>query len=552
MKKVLAFLLAIMLLAGSAAMAEEAEQELYYLRGWGIGGDTQGPVTGWVGDLWAEKGFQLEAIGDGNSEEQMQIMLASGDIPDVIRFSRWEDYETAVEAGYLLCLDDYLDKLPNTVKYAQAALDYTRDYHSAGTGKLYGIPDSVGPNTFGVDAGCYAFNVRWDIYAKADYPEAHTLEDMIDVFKAMKEVYPQTEEGLETYAINMFAEWDNGQFAFAKAVLCNLGYWESGQTYFIDYFIPTGEINSIFDDDSAFKRACHFLFELNQAGLVDPDALTQQYTTSQSKIANGQYMAAWWGGYQNVFDTLEKKNSDPPVGFAPIIFDEYIASTMGNYPIGTNWPLCISANAENIDACLAFLDANADPEFLYELYNGPKGLFWDEDEEGNTYATEAYYEYAETGTYTLESGEEYQSWNGRYTLLESFITENGIIDSGYEDDEREYGNTNKLQQAWSEFYGGEYEFPIDKLWAEDRIALRPLSLVSFLPQLDDDMQMIRDAIGAVVEQKGWQMVYAADEEEFEALWQQMKSDALALGAEQVQTWIQDQIAAAEEAAAKYE
>lgn len=61
MKKVLAFLLAIMLLAGSAAMAEEAEQELYYLRGWGIGGDTQGPVTGWVGDLWAEKGFQLEA-----------------------------------------------------------------------------------------------------------------------------------------------------------------------------------------------------------------------------------------------------------------------------------------------------------------------------------------------------------------------------------------------------------------------------------------------------------------------------------------------------------
>ena len=179
-------------------------------------------------------------------------------------------------------------------------------------------------------------------------------------------------------------------------------------------------------------------------------------------------------------------------------------------------------------------------------------MFWDEDEEGNTYATEAYYEYAEAGTYTLESGEEYQSWNGRYTLLESFITENGIIDSGYEDDEREYSNTNKLQQAWSEFYGGEYEFPIDKLWAEDRIALRPLSLVSFLPQLDDDMQMIRDAIGAVVEQKGWQMVYAADEEEFEALWQQMKSDALALGAEQVQTWIQDQIAAAEEAAAKYE
>lgn len=50
-------------------------------------------------------------------------------------------------------------------------------------------------------------------------------------------------------------------------------------------------------------------------------------------------MASTWprggGGYQSAFDTLEKKNSDPPVGFAPIIFDEYIASTMGDYPIGT-------------------------------------------------------------------------------------------------------------------------------------------------------------------------------------------------------------------------
>lgn len=93
---------------------------------------------------------------------------------------------------------------------------------------------------------------------------------MIDVFKAMKEVYPQTEEGLETYAINMFAEWDNGRFAFAQRGAVQPGYWESGQQYFIDYFIPTGEINSIFDDDSAFKRACHFLFELNQAAWWTP------------------------------------------------------------------------------------------------------------------------------------------------------------------------------------------------------------------------------------------------------------------------------------------
>ena len=66
MKKLLALLLAAVMVFGGAAMAEEGLVNVF---GWGIGGDTQGPVTGWVGDLWAEQGFELEAIGNGNSEE---------------------------------------------------------------------------------------------------------------------------------------------------------------------------------------------------------------------------------------------------------------------------------------------------------------------------------------------------------------------------------------------------------------------------------------------------------------------------------------------------
>jgi len=550
MKKILAILLAAMLAFGATAMADE----LVTIVGSGIGGDIAGPVGGWVGDLWAEKGYQLEALATNNNTEQIQIWLASGDLPEIIRFGNWKDYETAVEAGYLVALDDYLDQMPNTMKYAEAAVNYIRDYHSVGTGKVWGIPDNVGDNTFGTDAGCYAFNIRWDIYAQAGYPKAEKLEDMIDVFKAMKEVYPKNEEGLETYAINMFAEWDGGsRFSFANAVLCTLGYYEGGQTYFVDYHIPTDTVTSIFEDDSAFKRACKFLYSLNQAGLVDPDALTQQYTTSQSKIGNGQYLACWWGGYQSAFDTLEKKNQDPPVGFAPVIFDEYVASTMGNYPVGTSWPLCISKNAdpEKIEALVRFIDLNADPEFLYELYNGPKGLFWDIDADGKTFATEAGYEYAEKGAYTLESGEEYKYFNGRYTLKGNFMTDEGIIDSTYEDEMFALGNNNNLLKAWSEFYGGEYAFPIDKIIAEDRLALRPMSLVTFLPSLDEDTQMIRDAIGAVIQQKGWQMVYAADEAEFEALWDAMVSDCEALGAEIVQEWFKENLAQAKEKAAAF-
>lgn len=554
MKRFFAILLAAMLVLGSTAMAES--DELTYILGWGIGGDTQGPITGWVGDVWAKKGLQLEAVGNGNSEEKMQTMLASGDIPDVIRFNNWDQFEIALEAGYLLCLDDYIDQLPYTTANAANALQFVRDNHSDGTGKLYGIPDNVGTSSSmaSITPGCYAINVRWDVYREAGYPEAETLEDTIEVLKKMKEAYPKNADGQETYAMNMFAAWDGtSTFSFAKPVLTILGYYESGQKWFIDHNQVTDEVTSMFDDDGAFHRACHYLFLLNQAGLVDPDALTQEYTTSQAKInETKQYFAAWWGGYPS--NNKDEADADEPVGWAPMIFGEYIATLKGDFPCGTAWPLCISAAAaekgeEYLAACLTLVDANADPEFLYELKNGPRGVFWDFDEDGKTVALDAAYEKADTGTYKLASGEEYASWNGRYTLMNTAI--NALVDNTYGVTIDEYSNNNNLYKEWAEHYGGGFDFPMDYM-AANNMYVKDMTFYQFMPTLPDDLVLIQEAAGAIVQQAGWKMVYAADEAEFESIWQQMKSDALALGAEEVQNWYYENAAIARELCAPYE
>lgn len=554
MKKFLAILLAAMMVLGGTAMAES--DELTYILGWGIGGDTQGPITGWVGDVWAKKGLQLEAVGNGNSEEKMQTMLASGDIPDVIRFNNWDQFEIALEAGYLLCLDDYIDQLPYTTANAANALQFVRDNHSDGTGKLYGVPDNVGTSSSmaSITPGCYAINVRWDIYREAGYPEAETLEDTIEVLKKMKEVYPKNADGQETYAMNMFAAWDGtSTFSFAKPVLTILGYYESGQKWFIDHNQVTDEVTSMFDDDGAFHRACHYLFLLNQAGLVDPDALTQEYTTSQAKInETKQYFAAWWGGYPS--NNKDEANAEEPIGWAPMIFGEYISTLKGDFPCGTAWPLCISAAAaekgdEYLAACLTLVDANADPEFLYELRNGPRGVFWDFDENGKTVALDAAYEKADTGTYKLASGEEYASWNGRYTLMATAV--NALVDNTYGVTIDEYANNNNLYKEWAEHYGGGFDFPMDYM-AENNMYVKDMTFYQFMPTLPDDLVLIQEAAGAIVQQSGWKMVYAADEAEFEAIWQQMKSDALALGAEEVQNWYYENAAIARELCAPYE
>ena len=58
-------------------------------------------------------------------------------------------------------------------------------------------------------------------------------------------------------------------------------------------------------------------------------------------------------------------------------------------------------------------------------------------------------------------------------------------------------------------------------------------VLSFVAPAPDDIEEIRGQIGEIVVQNSWKMVYARDQEEFDALWAQTQADAEALGAEQV-------------------
>ena len=41
-----------------------------------------------------------------------------------------------------------------------------------------------------MDVGCYAANIRWDIYEKAGKPEVTDMYSYLDALKKMQEVYP--------------------------------------------------------------------------------------------------------------------------------------------------------------------------------------------------------------------------------------------------------------------------------------------------------------------------------------------------------------------------
>lgn len=503
-----------------------------------------GPVTGWLGDYLLEKGIILEVIP--YSEEKTQAMLASGSLPDIVVFNSATNAKAALEAGRLLPLDDYQDQLPHVMEndILKAGLDYAREYYGTEDGELSILPFGVGKNTLyaAADTDRYAIKLNYQLYEQIGAPEFEKLEDVIPILKEMQQAYPQNEEGMNVYAMNLFSDFDTTHFFNMMSIYSILGYHWNYLPYGIEYEIETGTPYSIFREDSVYRRGARFMYELNQQGLLDPDSLTQERATADKKVSSKASVAGWagvpgWAGK----------------GYLPVPFDEFKPSLVTEEPYG-KVGIAISANAENVDTCLKFVDMLADYDALLTLYNGPQGDRWD-IKDGKLVMTDKFKEYLEAGggTYVLENGEEYSLFN-----IVSYIPNMGNTIEKYGEPfpmtlwteyvDRQYETEDA--QAWSARYG--YKYLKDLLEAENKMtAVMDTSFVPFLTPDSDDMKLTLAALKDVIVPSTWELIYAKDDAEFEQIWSRMKQNAEALGLEDVISYKVEDIAQAKETAKQF-
>jgi UDP-N-acetyl-D-mannosaminuronic acid transferase (WecB/TagA/CpsF family) len=67
----------------------------------------------------------------------------------------------------------------------------------------------------------------------------------------------------------------------------------------------------------------------------------------------------------------------------------------------------------------------------------------------------------------------------------------------------------------------------------------------------EDIQVLEQRVGQVVQPGSWKMVYAKDEAEFNAIWADMVSQAKGIGIDRVNRWYLDAYTTARTAGAKY-
>jgi len=507
--------------------------------------NTPGPYTGFRARAYEKYGLKVEYILA--SVEQTQALLASGNLPDVMRFRSKEELETAISGNMLVNLNDYADNLTNTIKYTGPAVEYSKQNLSMDSGNWYVVLFSSTNNAVGPYAVTWGtpMYVRWDLYTAIGRPVADKFEDLIPIYKAMQDIEPETADGRKTYAVAMFTQWDgNGQFN--QSGITMLGY--TG-TYLNQNNMCYDTVNKRLvqnsSKDSPYYRTMKFYNQLQQNGLLDPDSITQDWNTVNEKLAAGVYVAHFNSGNVAGYNTLDRNNADTPNGYVPLLFNEYKAVkspviTLGNTP----GQFCgISAKAKDIDACIRFLEAMADPDMLLTLFNGEQGDMWDIVNNDIT-PTQKYWDWLDKGgDYIFNDGEVRKEVFIRYSLAGAFLhpAYNGPLDLVNHPDVIKAKNSTKLMDEWASVYGAinQREYAID-----NNINYTEPYACYFMPAAPDNLTSIKASVGDLVVDSFWRMIYSNSDEEFEAMWDQMESDVKALGGDQLWDWGQEAFAEA--------
>ena len=488
-------------------------------------GNTAGVMEGWLYDMIFEATnihVNYLPTQDGNTEATVQQYMAEGKLPPLVKMNN-QTLETAIQAGLLLPLDDYLDnKLCNIGYYFKEHVQAVRDLKSAGTGKFYG-PGSMITPAYAVTQDYTGFQLRLDWWAELGYPHMANLDDLLNVLEQMIANHPTDENGDKNYGLILFAEWDGyTQAHYSQTARC-LGFVNEGVVSYnwneyVEGDMNTVKVSHILDkENSAYYDFCKFVFNCNQKGLLDPDSLTQTASdANENKVYNGR--AAWQNSTWNTIWGAEREGEG--IGFRFVGFDkdpnQKVVNTSGVVNVVNDEWLCVGAGHDDVttDAALRLLNYCCDPLFLTSSQNGPYGKVWLLNEEGAPYVIESGVEMQNDQTAMLRD----RGSNIWLTYGTHHVTP-GL--GGYSTDRWSWPQESwmpeklKLDEMFESVYDGCVVYT-DYINKEGRMVTPPAGMWNVV--LSDDSQSLMKMMEADLKALPWELFYAADEAEFDAIW----------------------------------
>lgn len=203
--------------------------------------------------------FNVTAIPESNFTTKLNLMMTNkNELPDLLHLKNKLQMDEYALSGALVPADDYIDQMPNYTAFLETLPEHIATdlqmQRRAGDGKTYGLP------TYGTQEvnGMRTWIYRKDIFEKHNLKVPETYEELYQVAKKLKELYPESyplcfREGMNRLGL-MSSQWKE-YFSYDVYYDFNDGNWHMGAT------------------EDTMKELVIYLNKLREEGLVTPDFL---------------------------------------------------------------------------------------------------------------------------------------------------------------------------------------------------------------------------------------------------------------------------------------
>ncbi len=513
-----------------------------------------GEQIGWFGKIMEDK-FNVKLNIIPESGNTYTTRMESGNLGDIVIWGAdGDDYLDAVDGGYLLDWeeDDLLSEHGAYIKdHMHQALEKNREV--SGTGKIYGIGHGVSTSSKDRQGFFYTWDIRFDLYQQLGKPEIKNYDDLVELFKKMKEICPTDDNGKETYALSLFPDWDGNMVMFVKSLATAYVGWDEFE--FGLYDPETGIYHDCLEPNGEYIKAMRFINKLYQNNLLDPDSMTQNYDAMSEDYQNGTAffnIFNWMGS--GAYNTDAHKEAGKAM--YPIRPEEAKPIVYGQSVFGSNRIWSIGSKTEYPELCMDIINWLCTPEgFMTSLY-GPKGVTWDYDGNGKTYFTELGKKVQQDQKTIMPAPYSGSYQDGSFQMNNITWAQDATNpDSNGETYNKDQWASNALpaqtqiEQDWRDWADA---VSVEDYLGKGKFVVAPGSAFS-IGTKDEDLQMKANQMQTCIKTGTWNALYAKSDAEFDSLVAKMTEEAKGYGYADLKAWADEQAErrkAAEDAAAE--
>lgn len=309
-------------------------------------------------------------------KDSLNLDLSGGNTTDIVQINE-DNIDGVLKGKHAVNLEEYKGIATNIFAPAMSFRNNVmKNFKSDDTKGQYFVTTNVttdkAQETFGSNLG-FGYAVRWDLYKKIGMPKITNDDEYIAALKKMKEVYPKTENGEETYAYSVYN--DAKLHAYFHKGCITEGYVNLEGGIYVQNVKTNDLISDIYDVDEGgvvtpFWSGVKFYNKLYREGLLDPDAMITKGEDIQEKYSKGIYFGGqnnWYSGKYN----SDERAKDPNTMKEFILLPSYMG--WANEPNTAGWSgkyYFVSSHSPNAERAVMVLDYLQSEMASRESYSG--------------------------------------------------------------------------------------------------------------------------------------------------------------------------------------